>query len=102
MLSSRLFASCLVAVVLCAVTDLSLAEQISGQMQISLTILKRCEITARNADAVVYLSGSDCEHAAYQVRDVDGRVQQSIDYAGTNPVAVRSVAKAGSTLEIYW
>lgn len=100
--SYRLFASCLVAVVLCAVTDLSFAEQVSGQLQISLTILKRCEIITRSDDTAVRLSDSGCEHAAYQVRDVQGRALHSSGDTGMTPMALQQSVPGGSTLEIYW
>ncbi|WP_457977244.1 hypothetical protein L0Y47_13755 [Ectopseudomonas composti] len=90
-----------VATALCATTNLSSAEQISGQLQISLTILKRCEVAARSDAAGVYLSAHGCEHAAYRLQDVNGRALP-LAFAGTTSVTVQSVEDVGSTLVIYW
>ena len=91
-----------VATALCATANLSLAEQISGQLQISLTILKRCEVAARSDAAGVHLFAHDCEHAAYRLQDANGRALPLALSAGTTSVTVQSVEDAGSTLVIYW
>lgn len=97
----RFLALC-AASVLCAAANSTLAEQVSGQLQISLTILKRCELATRSDAAAVHLSERGCEHAAYQVRDTDGHTVPLTHTAETSSVAVQSVEDAGSTLVIYW
>lgn len=96
-----ILASCL-AGVLCAAANSSLAEQISGQLQISLTILKRCEVVARSDEAGVHLNGRSCEHSVYQVRDTEGRVLSLSRGAQTASVPMRSIENGGSRLVIYW
>lgn len=91
-----------VATALCVTANLSFAEQISGQLQISLTILKRCEIAARSDAAGVYLSAHDCEHAAYRLQDPNGRTLPLAPNAEATSLTVQSVEGAGSTLVIYW
>ncbi|HBZ95173.1 MULTISPECIES: hypothetical protein [unclassified Pseudomonas] len=98
---TRILAYCL-AGVLCAAANPSLAEQISGQLHISLTILKRCEIVARSDAASVYLSGHSCEHSAYQVRDDQGRALALSQDGQTASLPVKSIEKDGSTLVVYW
>lgn len=91
-----------VASALCATANLSFAEQVSGQLQISLTILKRCEVAARSDAAGVHLSARDCEHAAYRLQDTNGRALPWALNAEATSVTVQSVEDAGSTLVIYW
>jgi len=95
------FLALFVATALCATANLSLAEQISGQLQISLTILKRCEVAVRGDAVAVHLSARECEHAAYQVQDAHGRiVSSSLNAEATSVLPVGG--DAGSTLVIYW
>ncbi|MDN5515861.1 MAG: hypothetical protein L0G82_11550 [Pseudomonas sp.] len=101
-MSIHRFLAWIVATALCATTNLSSAEQISGQLQISLTILKRCEVAARSDAAGVYLSAHDCEHAVYRLQDVNGRAVPLALNAEATSVTVQSVEGAGSTLVIYW
>lgn len=95
----RLFAS-LVATLLCATAKPVVAEQISGQLQISLTLLKRCEVVTRSDDAVVHLTGHGCEHAAYQVQDASGRAVAANAEAAS--LVLPSAEADGATLVIYW
>ncbi|PKM32341.1 MAG: hypothetical protein CVV08_12995 [Gammaproteobacteria bacterium HGW-Gammaproteobacteria-12] len=96
------FLALFVATALCATANLSVAEQISGQLQISLTILKRCEVAVRDDAAAVHLSARDCEHAAYQVQDAHGRALPSTLNAQATSLALPASGDAGSTLVIYW
>jgi len=91
-----------VASALCATANLSFAEQISGQLQISLTILKRCEVAARSDAAGVHLSAHDCEYAAYRLQDSNGRALPLASNAEATSLTAQSVEDAGSTLVIYW
>lgn len=96
------FLALFVATVLCATANLSFAEQVSGQLQISLTILKRCEIAARGDAAAVHVSARDCGHAAYQVQDAHGRaLSASLDTEATS-VVLPAGGDDDSTLVIYW
>lgn len=97
----RLVAS-LLAVALCLVANQSLAEQISGQLHISLTILKRCEVSAERDQQAVRVLGNGCEQAAYQLQDGHGRALPLKPDAGAASVSTQSVADAGSTLVVYW
>ena len=101
-MSFHRFLALFVASALCATANLSLAEQISGQLQISLTILKRCEVAARGDAAAVHLSARDCEHAAYQVQDAHGRALSSSLSAEATSVVLPAGGDAGSTLVINW
>lgn len=91
-----------VATALYVTVNLSLAEQVSGQLQISLTILKRCEVAARSDAVGVHLSAHDCEHAAYRLQDPNGRALPLASNAEATSLTAQSVEDAGSTLVIYW
>ncbi|MFN9527699.1 MAG: hypothetical protein ACK561_17535 [Pseudomonadaceae bacterium] len=101
-MSFHRFLALFVASALCATANLSLAEQISGQLQISLTILKRCEVSARSDDVAVQLTGHGCEHAAYQVRDGNERILPVVREAEAGTIPLHALENAGSTLVIYW
>jgi len=91
-----------VAAMLCATANLSGAEPISGQLQISLTLFKRCEVSARSDDVTVQLTGHGCEHAAYQVRDGNERILPVVREAEAGSIPLHALENAGSTLVIYW
>lgn len=101
-MSFHRFLALFVATALCATANLSLAEQISGQLQISLTILKRCEVAVRGDVAAAHLSARDCEHAVYQVQDAHGRALTSSLNAEATSMVLPAGGDAGSTLVIYW
>lgn len=95
----RPFALCL-AVALYVVSALCHAEQITGQLHISLTILKRCELSTEESQAGVRLS--TCQYADYLVRDARGQARAAS--FGTREVALakRPGDTGDSVLEIYW
>ena len=101
-MSTHRFFALFVAIALCATANSSFAEQISGQLQISLTILKRCEVSARGDAIAAHVSARHCEHATYQVHDAHGRVLSANLNAETTAVVQSAGADLGSTLVIYW
>ncbi|MGG2398013.1 hypothetical protein ACJRW5_13850 [Pseudomonas sp. SH1-B] len=96
--SQRLIAF-LSAVGLCLSANHSLAEQISGQLQISLTILKTCEVLTQRTEAVVQVDGRGCGDAPYQLQDERG---QPLPLTSGTAASRQSFENAGSTLVVYW
>lgn len=76
----------------------SFAGQLTGSLAVSLTVLKRCEISLRSDKAAWYVQGDGCEYAAFRVEDGQGRALPLSSDNRTAPLRL----EGSESLEVYW
>ncbi|MGP0174200.1 hypothetical protein ACSVIJ_20290 [Pseudomonas sp. NCHU5208] len=97
----RLFLPC-AAFASCLLCSNAVAGQLNGSLSISLTVLKRCEISLQVDDVVWQLQGDGCEHAVFHVRDGQGRALPLSRDSHTPSLRLDTAEAAQSSLEVYW
>lgn len=78
------------------------AGQVGGQIGISLTIVKSCQVASETSLDTYRVSSQGCEASAFQLQDERGRPMAAQPSGQDAVTRVESADGAGSRVVVYW
>lgn len=78
------------------------AGQVNGQLGVSITIAKHCEVSGERDGRGLNMGWSGCKDAAFQLHDEQGRQLPALRNEQTASIRVEPAELSAERVVVYW